>query len=256
MLSTERFKDSESGTTGASQGMALQARDLRCSYGSHQVLHGLNLEVRTGEIVVILGANGAGKSTLLRCLSGILPYTGSVDLFGSPMGGRGVAAAVRRGIAQVPEGRGTFSALTVEENLRLGAFASKLSADELAVQREYVENLFPRLRERLQQRAGTLSGGEQQMLAIGRALMSKPKMLLLDEPSLGLATKVTREVFRRVQSLHEETGLTTVIVEQNADLSLELADRAYVLQVGHIVASGSADTIRSDRALRRAYLGH
>lgn len=235
---------------------ALLARGLRCSYGLHQVLHGVDLRVDVGEVVVLLGANGAGKSTLLRCLSGVLRHEGTVAVFGDTLGRAGAAKVVRHGVVQVPEGRGTFAALSVADNLLLGAYSARLTATELAEQESSVLALFPVLADRLGQQAGTLSGGEQQMLAIARALMSRPRLLLLDEPSLGLAPTITREVFARLEDLHRETGLSILVVEQNAELSLAIADRAYVLQAGEVVASGTAHDIRSDRALRRAYLGY
>jgi branched-chain amino acid transport system ATP-binding protein len=235
---------------------ALDARGVRCSYGLHQVLHGVDVRVEAGEVVVLLGANGAGKSTLLRCLSGVLRYEGTVSVFGTPLTGAGAPAVVRSGVAQVPEGRGTFSALSVADNLRLGAYSSRLGPAEIGAQRSSVLELFPVLADRIDQQAGTLSGGEQQMLAIARALMSRPRLLLLDEPSLGLAPAITKQVFERLDDLRRRTGLSVLVVEQNAELSLAIADRGYVLQAGQVVASGTADDIRSDHALRRAYLGY
>ena len=247
---------SETTSSEVRSGPALETRALRCSYGLHQVLHEVDLHVDVGEVVVLLGANGAGKSTLLRCLGGVMRYQGAAALFGAPLGGASSATVVRKGVALVPEGRGTFAALTVAENLRLGSYSSRLKASDIAKQEAYVLELFPILSQRLGQQAGTLSGGEQQMLAIARALMSRPQLLLLDEPSLGLAPTVTKDVFARLDTLHRETGLSILLVEQNAELSLGIADRAYVLQAGEVVASGTADEIQSDHALRRAYLGY
>ncbi|MFN7151157.1 MAG: ABC transporter ATP-binding protein [Microthrixaceae bacterium] len=231
----------------------LSARDLNAGYGPVQVLTGLSLDVEAGEIVVVLGANGAGKTTTLRALSGMIPVKGTVSLDGTDVTGRKPEDLVRLGVAHVPQGRGTFPELTVDENLRVGGFTR--SSDEVAADSERWYDLFPRLRERSTQLAGSMSGGEQQMLAIARALMSRPRLLLLDEPSLGLAPLVTRDVFDRIAEINRELGTTVLVVEQNANLALEIASRGYVLETGSIVASGTADELRDNDVVRRAYLG-
>jgi branched-chain amino acid transport system ATP-binding protein len=231
----------------------LSARDQNAGYGPVQVLTGLSLDVEAGEIVVVLGANGAGKTTTLRALSGMIPVKGTVTLDGADVTGRKPEDLVRLGVAHVPQGRGTFPELTVDENLRVGGFTR--SSDEVAADSERWYDLFPRLRERSTQLAGSMSGGEQQMLAIARALMSRPRLLLLDEPSLGLAPLVTRDVFDRISEINRELGTTVLVVEQNANLALEIANRGYVLETGSIVASGTADELRDNDVVRRAYLG-
>jgi branched-chain amino acid transport system ATP-binding protein len=231
----------------------LSARDLNAGYGPVQVLTGLSLDVEAGEIVVVLGANGAGKTTTLRALSGMIPVKGTVSLDGTDVTGRKPEDLVRLGVAHVPQGRGTFPELTVDENLRVGGFTR--AGDEVAADADRWYDLFPRLRERSTQLAGSMSGGEQQMLAIARALMSRPRLLLLDEPSLGLAPLVTRDVFDRIAEINRELGTTVLVVEQNANLALEIANRGYVLETGSIVASGTADELRDNDVVRRAYLG-
>jgi branched-chain amino acid transport system ATP-binding protein len=233
----------------------LEVEELRAGYGIVEALHGVSFAVREGEVVTLLGANGAGKTTTLRAVSGLLRGRGHVRLAGRELLGRPAERVARAGIAHVPEGRGNVAPLTVAENLRLGAW---LRRDRPAVRAdlERIYAAFPRLAERRDQAAGTLSGGEQQMLAIGRALMLRPRLLLLDEPSLGLAPKVTRELFATLARLVGEDGTTVVVVEQNANLVLELADRAYVLEAGQVVLDGDADAIKADDALRRAYLGY
>jgi branched-chain amino acid transport system ATP-binding protein len=231
----------------------LSARDLNAGYGPVHVLTGLSLDVEAGEIVVVLGANGAGKTTTLRALSGMIPVKGSVILDGTDVTGRKPEDLVRLGVAHVPQGRGTFPELTVDENLRVGGFTRP--GDEVAADAQRWYDLFPRLRERSTQLAGSMSGGEQQMLAIARALMSRPRLLLLDEPSLGLAPLVTRDVFDRIAEINRELGTTVLVVEQNANLALEIASRGYVLETGSIVASGTADELRDNDVVRRAYLG-
>ena len=232
---------------------ALTVTDLRAGYGPVQVLTGVSIDVAEAEVVVVLGANGAGKTTLLRAVSGMIPVQGSVVVDGTEVAGRRPDELLRLGVAHVPQGRGTFNDLTVEENLRLGGFTR--SADEVAEDTERWLDLFPRLRERREQLAGSMSGGEQQMLAIARALMSRPSLLLLDEPSLGLAPLVTRDVFDSIQSIVAELGTAVLVVEQNANLALGIADRGYVLETGTIVSSGTAAELSADDSIRRAYLG-
>lgn len=232
---------------------ALAVSDLRAGYGPVQVLTGVSIDVAEAEVVVVLGANGAGKTTLLRAISGMIPVEGSVVVGGTEVAGRRPDELLRLGVAHVPQGRGTFNDLTVEENLRLGGFTR--TADEVAEDTERWLDLFPRLRERREQLAGSMSGGEQQMLAIARALMSRPSLLLLDEPSLGLAPLVTRDVFDSIQSIVADLGTAVLVVEQNANLALGIADRGYVLETGTIVSSGTAAELSSDDSIRRAYLG-
>ena len=233
----------------------LEVSQLSVRYGKHQALDNVALQVGTGEIVVILGANGAGKSSMLRALGGMLkPQAGAaatlegIDLFG-------VAAhhLVEHGLAVVPEGRGVFVELTVRDNLKLGALNKRARASE-AENLARVLELFPRLGERLDQRVGTMSGGEQQMVAVGRAIMSAPKILLLDEPSLGLSPLMCQELFRAIERIRE-LGVGVLMVEQNANLSLAIADRGYLIETGRIVGSGTAAQLREDHAVQRAYLG-
>ncbi len=231
----------------------LAVKDLVAGYGPVQVLDGLDLAVEAGEIVVVLGANGAGKTTTLRALSGMIPAKGSVRLKDTEVIGRKPEDLVGLGVAHVPQGRGTFPDLTVEENLRVGGFTRP--TDEVTADMDRWFEVFPRLKERIDQTAGSMSGGEQQMLAIARALMSRPTLLLLDEPSLGLAPLVTRDVFERIAAVNAELGTTVLVVEQNANLALDIASRGYVLETGRIIASGSADELRNDDVVRRAYLG-
>ncbi|WP_433435627.1 ABC transporter ATP-binding protein [Nonomuraea sp. CA-141351] len=235
--------------------MTLVVEDLAAGYGDARVLHGVSLTVREGEICAILGPNGAGKTTLLRALSGMVKARGRVSLDGTDLAGRPPDALARQGVAHVPEGRGTFMPLTVEENLRLGAFVRRGRA---AVEEdlERIHTYFPVLKTRLKQAAGSLSGGEQQMLAIGRALMLRPRLLLLDEPSLGLAPLVTRELFRIVRAVNAEERTTVVVVEQNAHLALGIAQQAHVLETGRIVLSGTAGQIRADEQVAQSYLGY
>jgi branched-chain amino acid transport system ATP-binding protein len=231
----------------------LELEGVQARYGPVQALHGVSLTVGEGEVVAVLGANGAGKTTTLRAISGTVSRSGSLRLAGRPLGG-GPEAAARAGIAHVPEGRGTFVALTVDENLRLGAYTrrDRQVRDDMRRVGEY----FPWMAERGGQRAGTLSGGEQQMLALGRALMSRPRLLLLDEPSLGLAPMVVREFFRIVRELNENEGLTVLLVEQDARIALAISSRAYVLEVGRVVLTGPSESLRSDENVRRSYLGY
>jgi branched-chain amino acid transport system ATP-binding protein len=231
----------------------LELDKVEARYGPVQALHGVSLTVGEGEVVAVLGANGAGKTTTLRAISGTVSRSGTIELDGKQLRG-GPEAAARAGVAHVPEGRGTFVDLTVNENLRLGAYPRrdrKVKAD-LARMAEY----FPWMGERGGQRAGTLSGGEQQMLALGRALMSRPRLLLLDEPSLGLAPMVVSECFRIVRELNESEGLTVLVVEQDARIALSSSSRAYVLEVGRVALSGTSDALRDDESVRRSYLGY
>ncbi|SET86815.1 ABC transporter ATP-binding protein [Nonomuraea wenchangensis] len=233
----------------------LVVEGLVVGYGEARVLHGVDLSVAEGEICAILGPNGAGKTTLLRALSGMVRARGVIRLGGTALTGRPPDAVARLGVAHVPEGRGTFMPLTVEENLRLGAFVRR-GGREVEDDLDRVCSWFPPLRDRLGQVAGSLSGGEQQMLALGRALMLRPKVLLLDEPSLGLAPLVTRELFRIVQAINQEERTTVVVVEQNAHLALGVARQAHVLETGRIVLSGTAERIRADEQVAQSYLGY
>ena len=231
----------------------LEVSSLDAGYGAVHVLRGVSLQVDEGEAVVVLGANGAGKTTTLRAISGMIPAKGSITFAGKPVLGRRPDQLLRDGIAHVPQGRGTIVDLTVEENLRIGAYSR--GDDEIDADVDRWCEIFPRLGERRNQQAGGMSGGEQQMLAIARAFMSRPRLLLLDEPSLGLAPLVTQEVFRRVAEIVADTGTAVLLVEQNANLALDFARRAYVLEAGEIVSSGSADELRHDETIRKAYLG-
>ena len=233
----------------------LRTHGLTAGYGPVTVLQGLDLEVNEGEIVVMLGANGAGKTTTLRAISGIIARQGTVELFGQEMHKASPDAIVRAGVAQVPQGRGTFPELSVEDNLRAGAYVRHDGASAIADDIAKWFEVFPRLDERREQRAGSLSGGEQQMLAIARALMSRPKLLLCDEPSMGLAPLITQELFEVIERLNREEGLSVLLVEQNANLAMHMASRVYLLETGSIVASGSAAEIGADDTIRKAYLG-
>ncbi len=231
----------------------LEVADLEAGYGPVQVLRGMDFSVDAGETVVILGANGAGKTTTIRAVSGMIETKGTIEVDGSSVRGRKPEDIVRLGVAHVPQGRGTFVDLTVEENLRLGAYARKDDDIEADMDRWY--DVFPRLRERSDQVAGGMSGGEQQMLAIARAAMSRPRLLLLDEPSLGLAPLVTQELFRQLQALNQQDGTALLVVEQKANLALSIAERGYVLEAGQIVAQGTAAELQADESVRKAYLG-
>ena len=230
-----------------------QVTNLEAGYGIVDVLFGLDFTVEAGEAVVILGANGSGKTTTLRAVSGMLAAKGSIHFAGSEVLGKRPDQLLSLGIAHVPQGRGTIVDLTVEENLRVGAYTRTDGNVEAEIARWY--DVFPRLAERRTQLAGSMSGGEQQMLAIARAFVSNPKLVLLDEPSLGLAPLVTREVFERMGDLVRETGTAVLLVEQNANLALDFASRGYVLEAGRIVSAGSADELRADDSIRKAYLG-
>ncbi len=233
----------------------LEVSGIDAGYGPVQVLRHLSFTVGEGEIVVILGANGAGKTTTLRAVSGMIPSSGSVRLRGSEVRGRRPDQLCSLGLAHVPQGRGTVTDLTVEENLRLGAFSRKDQA-EISADIASWYDIFPRLGERQAQHAGSMSGGEQQMLAIARALMSRPTLLLLDEPSLGLAPLVTKELFGRIGEINRSSGTAVLVVEQNANLALSIASRGYVLETGQIISSGTAEYLRNDDKVRQAYLGH
>ena len=233
----------------------LEVDALHVAYGATRALHGIGFAVEAGGITTILGANGAGKTTTLRAVSGMVARSGIVRFDGRRIEGRASEDIARLGIAHVPEGRGTFVDFTVEENLRLGAYVRR---DRTGVRQdlERVYQHFPVLGQRRRQAAGTLSGGEQQMLALARALMLRPRLLLMDEPSLGLAPLVVQEIFRIVRAINERDGVSVLLVEQNAALALGLADHAYLLETGRVVLAGPADEIRRNDAVRRAYLGY
>jgi len=233
--------------------LALEGVEAR--YGPVKALHGVSLTVGEGEIVAVLGANGAGKTTTLRSISGTVRRSGKIRFAGKSIAGRSPEAVARLGIAHVPEGRGTLSELSVGENLRLGAYPRR---DRAAIREDERRVLahFPWLGERRNQRAGTLSGGEQQMLALARALMLGPRLVLLDEPSLGLAPRIVAEIFRIVGELNERDGLTVLVVEQNAILALEAASRAYVLEVGRVALEGGSEMLRRNESVRKSYLGY
>jgi branched-chain amino acid transport system ATP-binding protein len=233
----------------------LELEDVTARYGPVKALHGISLSVGEGEAVAVLGANGAGKTTTLRAISGSVKRDGRIAFAGKSIARSSPEATTRAGIAHVPEGRGTLTDLTVGENLRLGAYTRR---DRSAIKEDEgrVLGYFPRLQERRDQRAGTLSGGEQQMLALARALMLRPRLLLLDEPSLGLAPIVVAEIFRIVGELNEREGLAVLVVEQNAVLALEASARAYVLEVGKVAVEGDSTALRRDESVRRSYLGY
>jgi branched-chain amino acid transport system ATP-binding protein len=232
----------------------LEVKGLKAGYGHAHVLHGLDFRVDEGGVTALLGANGAGKTTTLRAICGMVRTEGEIRFQGDSLAGKATEDIVRRGIAHVPDGRGTFMELTVEENFRLGAYIR----NDAEVQADFDRlcGWFPRLQQRWKQQAGTLSGGEQQMLAIARALLLRPKLLLLDEPSFGLAPLIVQEIFGIMRRIRAESGVGILLVEQNANLALELADLAYLLETGNIVMSGIAAEIRQDEAIRRSYLGY
>ncbi len=229
----------------------LELVDVEASYGPVKALHGVSLAVEEGELAAVLGANGAGKTTTLRAISGVVRRSGSIVFAGKKLPRRPESTA-RLGIAHVPEGRGTFSELSVWDNLRLGGYTRRSGTKEDA---RRVFEFFPQLEERRLQQAGTLSGGEQQMLALGRALMQRPRLLLLDEPSLGLAPLVVEEIFGALERMNEQDGTTIVVVEQNARLALRAARRAYVLEVGRVVLGGPSEELRANESVRKSYLG-
>jgi branched-chain amino acid transport system ATP-binding protein len=231
----------------------LEVSELRAGYGAVRVLHGLDFSVNEGEAVVILGANGAGKTTTLRALSQMISSDGEIVFNGASIVGRKPEQVARSGIAHVPQGRGTIVDLTVEENMIAGAYCRKDKDIHADIERWY--EVFPRLGQRSDQQAGSMSGGEQQMLAIARALMSRPLLVLLDEPSLGLAPIITQELFRQLGLLNREQGMSLLVVEQNAGLALDIATRGYVIETGSIVTSGTAQELEGNEDVRRAYLG-
>ena len=232
----------------------LELRGVEARYGGLQALHGIDLSVGQGEVVAVLGANGAGKTTTLRAISGTVRTSGELLFSGGRLPRRPEAVA-RAGVAHVPEGRGTFTELTVEENLRLGSYVRRDRAGVKADQERVLER-FPILAERRRQAAGSLSGGEQQQLALARALMQRPRLLLLDEPSLGLAPMLVAELFRVIGELNEEEGLSVLVVEQNATIALSASSRAYVLEVGRVAVAGTSGELRRNESVRRSYLGY
>ena len=233
----------------------LQVTGLQAWYGPTQALFGVSFKLEQGGITTILGANGAGKTTTLRAVCQTVKTAGEIQFSGQRVDGKATESIVRMGMAHVPDGRGTFTALSVEENLRLGAYTRR-DRDGVEADIERMYQRFPRLKERFRQQAGTLSGGEQQMLAISRALILRPKLLLLDEPSFGLAPLIVQEIFQIMRSINQEDKVSMLLVEQNASLALGLADHAYLLETGNVVLSGPAADIRSDESIRRVYLGY
>jgi branched-chain amino acid transport system ATP-binding protein len=231
----------------------LELHALKAFYGESEIVHGIDLSVEEGGMTVLLGANGAGKTTTLRAICGMVRYEGAIAFAGKRLDRRATEDIAALGVAHVPEGRGTFVGLTVEENLRLGGY-TRLRRAPANIERMY--GYFPILAERRRQQGGALSGGEQQMLAIARALMMEPRLLVLDEPSFGLAPRVVEDIFKIVERIKKEESVSVLLVEQNANLALELADHAYLLETGYVVASGSAKALADDRQIRRAYLGY
>jgi branched-chain amino acid transport system ATP-binding protein len=236
-------------------GAVLEVQGLKAFYGQTQALHDVSFALELGGITTLLGANGAGKTTTLRSICSMVRTEGAIRFNGADIAGRATEDIVRLGVGHVPEGRGTFTALSVEENLRVAAYTR---GDKGAVRRDLdmVFEYFPILKERVGQQAGTLSGGEQQMLAISRALMLGPRLMLLDEPSFGLAPLIVQEIFRIMRRINAEAKVSMLLVEQNAALALELADHAYVLETGHVVMSGKSSVVKSDEAIRKSYLGY
>ena len=236
-------------------GALLEAKGLHAAYGQTKVLHGIDFTVPQGGVTALLGANGAGKTTTLRAICGMIRTEGEIILAGQHINGIPTEDIVRRGVAHVPDGRGTFMELTVEENMRLGAYTRR---DRAAVAQDFERmfGYFPRLKERFRQQAGTLSGGEQQMLAITRALLLRPRLLLLDEPSFGLAPLIVQEIFAIMRRIRAEENVSILLVEQNAAIALAFADHAYLLETGRIVVSGPAAEISQDESIRRSYLGY
>ncbi len=247
--------DTSSATTNVAAGSGptmLEVKGVDARYGEIQVLRGIEFDVPTGEVVVILGANGAGKTTTLRAICNMVTCSGGITLDGTDISKKNTADIVNLGVAHVPQGRGTFPELSVIDNLEVGGYVRKDSLDD-DIDRWF--QMFPRLKERKEQLAGSLSGGEQQMLAVARALMSRPKLLLLDEPSLGLAPLIIEDLFATFKELNEESGVTMLLVEQNANLALDIASHGYVLEAGEIVLDGPADVLKNDSAVQDAYLG-
>ena len=233
----------------------LEVARLHASYGPTRVLHGIDFAMDEGTITTLLGANGAGKTTTLRALCGMVKTQGEVKFAGERIDGKATEDIVRRGIAHVPDGRGTFVDLTTEENLLLGAYTRK-DRDAVESDLQRVFGYFPRLKERREQQAGTLSGGEQQMLAVSRALMLRPRLMLLDEPSFGLAPLIVQELFQILRAVNEKEKVSMLVVEQNAAMALELADHAYLIETGRVVLSGTSQVIKQNDAVRRSYLGY
>jgi len=233
----------------------LEVDDLYAGYGATEVIHDLSLRIEEGTITTLLGANGAGKTTTLRALCKMIRTRGSIRFAGEAIDQLATEDIVRRGVAHVPDGRGTFGSLTTEENLRLGGY-TRPDRRAAAADQERMYDYFPRLRERRQQQAGTMSGGEQQMLAIARALMLRPRLLLMDEPSFGLAPLIVREIFSIMKTINENDRVTILLVEQNAAMALKLASQAYLLETGRLVLAGEAAALSNDEAVRRSYLGY
>ncbi|MBI1379137.1 MAG: ATP-binding cassette domain-containing protein [Frankiales bacterium] len=249
-------QDSAATTSGPGhEGALLDVLGLRAGYGAANVLHGIDLYVDPGEVVVVLGANGAGKSTLLSAIAGLIPHTGDIRVQGRSVGRARPDQMLGHGVGLVPQGRGTLTAMTVRDNLRVGA-VTRSSKKEIAEDVERMFQIFPPLADRRNQVSGTLSGGEQQMLAIARALMARPRLLLCDEVSLGLAPVIVQDLFRVLRDINREFGTALLLVEQNAELALDIASRVYLLEVGSVVDSGPAETFRNNDAIRRAYLGY
>jgi branched-chain amino acid transport system ATP-binding protein len=236
--------------------MLLKIEGIHVGYGPVEVLNGMSMDVRQGELVTLLGSNGAGKSTLVKTISGFLKtQSGTIEFNGNRIDGMEADAITRLGLSQCPEGRSLFIDLTVADNLKLGAYVFKKDENKVRTRLERIYNLFPILKERRKQKAGTLSGGQQQMVAIGRALMAEPKLLILDEPSLGLAPLIIEKLFQTVRNILNEEGIAVLLVEQNAVKSLEIADRGYVIESGRVVLTGSKNELYGNEEVRRAYLG-
>ncbi len=233
----------------------LEVKDLHAGYGATEVIHGLSMQIEEGSITTLLGANGAGKTTTLRALSKMIKVRGQIVFDGQAIESLATEDIVRLGVAHVPDGRGTFGSLSAEENLQLGGYTRK-DKKEVALDQEKMYSYFPRLKERRHQQAGTLSGGEQQMLAIARALMLRPRLLLLDEPSFGLAPLIVKEIFDIMRTINKMDKVTILLVEQNAAMALDLASQAYLLETGKLVLSGRSEDLKQDEAVRRSYLGH
>ena len=232
----------------------LKVKDLNVHYGGIHAIQGLDFEIKKGEIITLVGSNGAGKTSTLRAISNLIRSTGSIEYKGEEITNVSAEKIVAKGLIHVPEGRRVFTALTVEENLMMGAYLRK-DKEKILKDLEHVYQLFPRLKERLKQYGGTLSGGEQQMLAIGRSLMSDPELLMLDEPSMGLAPIIIQEIFASIKEINEETGLTVLLVEQNANIALQTAHRGYVIETGKMLFTGDAKDLLHDDRVRKAYLG-